>query len=109
MILNTYEAAATLTVGVDAFRNERRQVSSRARVMRGVAIVGANAINEAALDIYIEDFYVGRFRNSRAGAVQVIASEDIYPVGPYAIPAGSKLAAIIGIAPTVSPLVVQII
>ena len=109
MILNTYEAAATLTVGVDALRNERRQVSSRPRVLRGVAIVGGNAINEAAIDLYIEDFYVGRFRNSRAGAVQVIASEDIYPVGPHAIPVGSKLSAIIGIAPTVSPLVIQLI
>lgn len=109
MILNTYEATATLTVGVDAFRNERRQVSSKPRVMSGVAIVGANAINECAVDIYIEDFYVGRFRNSRAGVSQVIAQEDIYRVGPHYVPAGSKLAAIIAIAPTVSPLIIQII
>ncbi|GAI71657.1 unnamed protein product, partial [marine sediment metagenome] len=46
MILNTYEAAATLTLGVDAFRNERKSVSSRRRVLRGVAVVGSTAVND---------------------------------------------------------------
>ena len=108
MIINTYEAAATLLVGVDALRNERQNVSSRRRVLRALAIVGANAINECAVDIYIEDFYVGRFRNTRAGAVQVLMSEDMVPVGPHYIPPGSKITAIIAIAPTVSPLIIQL-
>jgi len=108
MILNTYEAAATLTVGTDAFRNERQNVSSRNRVMRGVAIVGGNAINEAEIGIYIEDYFVGNFRNTLNGAVQVRANQDIFPVGPYAIPAGSKISGIVNVAPTVSPLVIQI-
>jgi len=106
MILNTYEAAATLTVGTDAFRNERKQISSQPRVLSKVAIVGGNAINECAVDLYIEDFYVGRFRNTRNGAVQVIHPDDDIIVGPHYIPPGSKLSAIIGVAPTVSPLVI---
>ncbi len=108
MILNTYEAAATLTVGTDAFRNERKQSSSQPRVLKSVAIVGANAINECAVDLYIEDFYVGRFRNTRSGAVQVIHPDDDVAVGPHYIPAGSKLTAIIAVAPTVSPLIIQL-
>lgn len=108
MLLNTYEAAATLIVGTDALRNARQNVSSRNRVLRGVAIVGANAINECEVALYIEDFFVGNFRNSRAGVSQVIASEDVYPVGPFAVPAGSKLSAIIMVAPTVSPLIMQL-
>jgi len=109
MLLNTYEAAATLLLGVDAFRNERMAVSSRRRVLRGVAVVGSTAINDCAVDIYIEDFYVGRFRNSRAGAaVQVVTNEDIYPVGPHFIPAGSKLTAIIGVAVVANPLIIQL-
>ena len=108
MLINTYEAAATLTVGTDALRNERRQVSSQARVLSSVAIVGGNAINECAVDIYIEDFYVGRFRNSRAGVAQVISPDDLVRVGPHLVPAGSKLAAVIAVAPTVSPLIIQL-
>ena len=108
MLLNTYEAAATLTVGVDAFRNERKNVSSQPRVMRSLAIVGANAINECAVDIFIEDFYVGRFRNTRAGVSGVILAEDTVGVGPHLIPPGSKVSAIIAIAPTVSPLIIQV-
>ena len=109
MLLNTFEAAATLLVGVDAFRNERLNVTSALRWLRAIAIVGGNAINEAAVDLYIESYYVGRFRNSRAGVAQVIANEDIFAVGgPFAIPAGAKLSAIIAIAPTVSPLIIQL-
>ncbi len=108
MLINTYEAAATLTVGTDAFRNERAQVSSRRRVLSKVAIVGANAINEAAVDIYIEDFYVGRFRNTHTGVVGVVHPDDDVNVGPHLVPAGSKLSAIIAVAPTVSPLIIQL-
>jgi len=109
MLINTYEAAATLTLGVDALRNERKSVSSRRRVLRGVAVVGSTAINDCAVDIYIEDFYVGRFRNSKGGAaVQVVTNEDILPVGPHYIPPGSKLSAIIGIAVTGNPLIIQL-
>jgi len=109
MLLNTYEAAATLTLGVDALRNERKNVSSRRRVLRGVAIVGSTAINDCAVDLYIEDFFVGRFRNSKAGAaIQVITNEDIYPVGPHYIPPGSKLSAIVGIAVVGNPLIIQL-
>lgn len=109
MFIKTYEAAATLTLGTDALRNERLNVTSQDRVLRGVAVVGANAINECEVSLYIESFLVGAFRNTRAGVVQVISNEDIIPVGPHAIPAGSKLSAIITVAPTVSPLIVQLI
>jgi len=108
MLLNTYEAAATLTVGVDAFRNERQNVSGQARVMSSIAIVGANAINECAVDVYIESFFVGRFRNTHSGAVQVVHPDDDQRVGPHLVPAGSKISAIIAVAPTVSPLIIQV-
>ena len=109
MLFNTSEAAATLLVGVDAFRNERKRTSSRPRIMTGVVIVGANAINECSVDIYIEDYYAGRFRNSRAGVVAPILPDDVQPTGNRVIPAGSQVAAIIAVAPTVSPLQIQIL
>ena len=110
MYIKTYELAATLTLGVDALRNERMNVSSRRRVLRGVAVVGSTAINDCEVSIYIEDFFVGRFRNSRAGAaVQVAANEDIVPVGPHAIPAGSKIVAIVSIAVVGNPLIIQLL
>lgn len=107
-LISSYEAAATLLVGVDAFRNERKATSSRPRSVEGVSIVGANAINECTVDIHIEDYFVGRFRNSRAGAVQVILPDDYQPVRPALCPAGSKITATIITAPTVSPLAIKI-
>ncbi|MBU1145885.1 MAG: hypothetical protein KJ971_08575 [Firmicutes bacterium] len=108
MLFSTYEAAATLTAGTDAFRNERKRTSGRLRQMTGVAIVGGNAINEAAVDIYIEDYFVGQFRNSKSGVSAIDAQADIKWVGKKAIPPGSQVAAIIATAPTVSPLLIEI-
>lgn len=108
MIFNTSEAAATLTVGTDALRNERKRTSSQPRVMRGVVIVGGNTINEAEIDIYIEDYFVGTFRNSRSGVAAPIMPDDLQAVGPHMIPAGSQVACIVKVAPTVSPLLIQI-
>ncbi len=107
-LISSYEAAATLTVGVDAFRNERKSVSSRGRSVEGISVVGANAINEAAVDVHIEDYFVGRFRNSRAGAVAVILPDDYQPCKPALCPAGSKITATIITAPTVSPLAIKV-
>ena len=108
MLLNTTEAAATLTVGTDAFRNERKNVSSRPRVITGVAIVGANAINECRVDLYVGDVFLGSYRNSRAGVVAPILPDDLQLLGARFVAPGDKIAAIIGVAPTVSPLLIQV-
>ena len=94
MLISTYEAAATLLAGVDALRNERKNVSSRRRVLRGVACVGGAAVDDTTFDLYIEDFFVGTFRNTAAGVVGVNITQDVIPVGPHYIPPGSKLSAI---------------
>lgn len=107
-LLSTSEAAATLTAGTDAFRNERKRSSSRERSVTGVSVVGGNAINEAVVDIFIEDYFVGRFRNTRSGVVAAILPDDFQPVREASIPAGSQIAAIIITAPTVSPLLVKV-
>ena len=108
MLFNTIEAAATLTVGVDAFRNERKRTSSRPRVMNGLAIVGGNAIGEASVDFFIEDSFVGTFQNSLNGAVSVIMPDHFQATGDRFIPPGSAVAAIVRTAPTVSPLKIQV-
>lgn len=107
-LISSGEAAATLTVGTDAFRNERKATSSRPRSVEGVTVVGGNAINEATVDIHIEDYFVGRFRNTRSGVAQVILNQDYQPVRPALCPAGSKITATIITAPTVSPLYIKV-
>ena len=108
MLLETYEAAATALVGVDLARNERVQVSSRNRTMRGIAVVGSAAINDCAVDAYIENAYLGRYRNSRAGVVAIVIPDDVKPTGSRAVPAGSKISLIVAIAPTTNPIIVGV-
>ncbi len=108
MLMNMHEAAATLLVGVDAARNERNNISSRPRVMTGLAVVGSAAVDDCAVDVYIEDYYVGRFRNTHAGVIQVEMPADLQPVGSKFIPAGSRISVIIQTAPITSPLNVVI-
>lgn len=108
MLLITNEAAATLTVNTDAFRNERKNVSSRPRRITGVAIVGGNAINEAEINLYIGDVYLGAYRNSLNGAVAPIYPDHFQPIGNRFVPPGEKISALVGIAPTVSPLIIHL-
>jgi len=108
VILSTAEAAATLTVGTDAARNERKRTSSRLRYVTGLTIVGGNAINECSVDVYIEDYFVGRFRNSRSGVAAAIIPDDFQAVKAAACPPGSAIALIITVAPTVSPLYIAV-
>lgn len=104
MLVNAHVAAATAVVGYDLLQNERMNVSSQPRILRGVALVGSTNVDDAAVDIYIENFYVGRFYNTHAGVIQVDAQSDIMPVGPHAVPAGSKLSAIVFDAPAGNPV-----
>jgi len=106
-LLSTSEAAATLVAGVDAFRNERKNLSARPRQIHGFTIVGGNAINECEVDIHAGDHYFGRFRNTRNGAVQAILPDDYQPVTPTWV-VGDKLTATIVVAPTVSPLLIKV-
>jgi len=108
ILINTSEAAATLTAGVDAFRNERKSTSSRTRVITGITIVGGNTINEAALDLYAGDYYFGRFRNSLNGAVSPIMPDHYQAIRPTVVAAGDRITCTVGTAPTVSPLLVQL-
>lgn len=108
ILINTSEAAATLLVGTDAFRNDRKRSSSRPRVITGIVIVGGNAINEASVDLYAGDYFFGRFRNSRAGVVAPILPDDFQPLRATYVAPGDALTATIGVAPTVSPLQIQV-
>lgn len=108
ILINTSEAAATLTAGTDAFRNDRNSSSSRNRKVQGIVIVGGNAINEAAIDLYAGTHFFGRFRNSRAGVAAPVMPDDYQAISPTWVAAGDRIVATIGIAPTVSPLLVQI-
>jgi len=108
ILINTSEAAATLLAGVDAFRNDRKRTSSRPRVVEGIAIVGGNAINEPVIDLYAGDYYFGRFRGSRAGAVAPIMPDDLQPIRSTVVAPGDAITATIQNAPTVSPLQIQV-
>lgn len=107
-LISTSEAAATLTVGVDAFRNERKSVSSRPRRIDGFSVVGSVAINDTEVDFHAGDYYFGRFRNSRAGVVAAILPDDFQPVRPVMVAPGDKVTATIVDAPATNPLLIKV-
>jgi hypothetical protein len=109
ILINTAEAAATLTVGVDAFRNDRKRTSSRARVVEGIVIVGGNAINEAAIDLFAGDYFFGTFRNTHSGVVAPVMPDDGQSIRATMVAPGDALSALVRTAPTVSPLYIQVI
>lgn len=108
ILLASNEAAATLTLGTDCFRNERKRVSSKLRYIDGVAVVGSAVIDDASLDLYVEDFYVGRYTMTRIGVVSALYPDDVQPIRPCAVPPGSAISAVITDAPATNALKVTI-
>lgn len=108
ILIQSQEAAATLTLGVDAFRNERKRVSSRTRFIDGIAVVGSAVLQDCSVDLYIEDYYVGRFSPSRIGVVAPLYPDDVQPIRPATCPPGSQLTCIIADAPATNPLIVTL-
>ena len=108
ILISTSEAAATLTVGTDSFRNDRKSSSSRARSVEGIAVVGSAAINDSEVDLYAGDYYFGRFRNSRAGVVAPVLPDDLQPIRPTIVAPGDRITAIITDAPTTNALLIML-
>jgi hypothetical protein len=108
ILLSTNETAATLTVGVDIFRNERQKVSSRLRFITGIVLVGSAAINDTIIDLFIEKYYAGRVLLSRAGVVAPIYPDDIQALAEAAVPPGSQISGIVFDAPATNPVICQI-
>jgi hypothetical protein len=96
-------AAATAVVGYDLFQNTTWQISSRPRVISGIACAGSTAINDSAFELFVENVKVGNFYNTRAGVIAPLA-DDVIALGKTYVPAGSKISAIVTDAPATNAL-----
>lgn len=108
IIFQTREAAATALVGVDLFRNEALSQSARRRVIRGIALIGGNAIAEASVRLKAGRVDLGTYYTTTAGAVMPIMPDDLQTMTPIRIAPGDRLSAIVVTAPTVSPIACQV-
>jgi hypothetical protein len=90
-------AAATAVVGYDLLRDVRDNVSSRPRVMTKIALVGGAAIGDTSVDVYIENYMVGRFTNTHIGNVAPIFPDDFVGTPNLMVPPGAKISAIVAV------------
>ena len=108
VLVQSREAAATLTAGTDAFRNEGLSQSSRPRVIRGIAIAGGNAVAEASVRLRAGRVDLGTYFASRSGVATPLYPDDYQAIAPIQVAPGDRLSAIIVTAPTVNPLSIQV-
>ncbi len=97
MILNLFILTAAALAGVDLAANDRNNVSSRPRQIRGIAVVGSVAVNDFWVDVFIGNTFVGRFYNTKIATNQIAINEDVVPVGAQYIPPGDKISVIAGV------------
>lgn len=94
-------AAATAVVGYDLFKDQTWNVSGRNRVIRGLACAGSAAAGDTEVDLYVGNVRVTNFFNSATG----FPTRDHYkPLGAVAVPAGTKISAIVRDAPATNPI-----
>lgn len=109
ILLSTNEAAATLLVGVDAFRNERMQTDVRWRLVTALTMVGSTAINDCELDLFAGDtLLVHGFVTRIGAAIQVIIPEDLQEIPPTWVPPNMRISGVITNAPVANPLLCRV-
>ena len=99
--------AATAIVSYDLFQNETWNISSRRRVIQGIACVGSTAINDFEFDLFVEDKKIGHFFNTRAGVLGPL-QEDAIPLGRIYVPPGSKISGIVTNAAVANPVITRV-
>ena len=97
MIMNLHILTAAALVGTDLAANDRNNVSSQPRVMRGVGVAGSVAVDDFWVDVFIGRHFVGRFYNTKIATNQIAQNEDVIPVGNSYVPAGDKISVIAGV------------
>ena len=97
MLMNLHILTAAALAGVDLAANDRNNVSSRRRVMRGVAVVGSVAIDDFWVEVFIGNNFVGRFYNTKIATNQIAINEDVVPVGNKYVAPGDKISVIAGV------------
>jgi len=107
MIGQTSVVNTLALVGYDLLSQETWNISSRRRVIQGIAFVGSTAINDCEGDLFVEDKKVGHFFNTRAGVLAPL-QEDAIPLGRIYVPPGSKIAFIITVAAVGNPVIIRL-
>lgn len=108
MIGQTSIAAASATTGTDLLRNETWNISSKRRVLKGIALVGSAAINDFSADLFVEEQKIGTFYNTHAGVASPLTDSDTVPLGQVYVPPGSKISLIANGNATTNPVVIRI-
>ncbi len=94
--------AATAIVGYDLFRDQTWRVSSKVRRLRGLALAGSAAALDCSVDLFVDQFHVGRFYNSATGFP--LMADHLIPLKGNLVPPGATIAAIVAVAPTTNPI-----
>ncbi|MBA7540962.1 hypothetical protein ES705_33265 [subsurface metagenome] len=107
MIGQVSVAAATAIAGYDLFKNETWRVSAKPRRIRGMGVAGSTAALDCSVDLFVDQFHVGKFYNSAPGAV--IIDQHMVPLKGNLVPPGATISCIVGTAPTTNPINILII
>jgi hypothetical protein len=101
MIGQVSVAAATAVVGYDLFRDQTWRVSARSRRLRGLAVAGSAAAGDTAVDLYVDQHWVGRFYNLATGWPTM---DHMVPLKGNYVPPGATVACIVADAPLTNPI-----
>lgn len=102
MIGSVSVPAAVAIVGYDLFRDQTWRVSSKPRRLRGIAVAGSTAAGDTSVDLYVDQYHVGKFYNLAAGFPLV--ADHMLPLKGNAVPVGATISAIISDAPATNPI-----
>lgn len=100
-------AAGTAILGYDMFANQTWRVSGKPRKLRGMAVTGSTAPGDASVDLYVDQYHVGKFYNTSLLFPDL--SSDLIPLKGNMVPPGSTISAIVTDAAVGNPLNITLV
>ena len=93
--------AADAVVNYDCFANQTWRVSAKTRKLRGLAVAGSTAAGDCAVDLFVDQYKVGRFYNLAAGWPTM---DHMVPLRGNLVPPGATISCIVTDAAAANPL-----
>lgn len=94
-------AAAAATIGTDLFRDQKWNVASQNRTLRGLAVCGSTAAGDCEVELFVGQKMVTNAFNKATGFP---TKDHIDPLGEVFVPAGSKISCIVRVAAVANPI-----
>lgn len=94
-------AAATAVVGYDLFKDQKWNISSQARVLKGIGVCGSAVAADCQVELYVGNTLITNAYNKALGFP---TRDHVDPLPGNYVPPGAKISCVVKTQPTTNAI-----